>query len=159
VRAGYLESSRRGVWSLTEKGAQTDLATFDAYEVFQLVQKSLRAEKKKKEEVEEPFIDERAESSVEAADYKSELLAMIKLLPPEGFERLCQRLFANRVFKRLWSLEEAAMAESTELGSCKLIHSSVLTFYFNANVIKVPSLLPKFATFEEPWLAVRTKAL
>jgi restriction system protein len=39
VRAGYLESSRRGVWSLTEKGAQTDLATFDPYEVFQLVQR------------------------------------------------------------------------------------------------------------------------
>jgi restriction system protein len=36
VRAGYLESSRRGVWSLTEKGAQTDLATFDPYEVFQV---------------------------------------------------------------------------------------------------------------------------
>src|SRR5438128_6679959 len=67
VRAGYLESSRRGVWSLTENGAQTDLTTFDAYEVFQLVQKGLRAEKKKKEEVEEPSIDERAKSSVEAA--------------------------------------------------------------------------------------------
>ena len=47
--AGYLESSRRGVWSLTEKGAQMDLATFDAYEVFQLVQKAQRAEKKKEE--------------------------------------------------------------------------------------------------------------
>jgi restriction system protein len=101
VRAGYLESSRRGVWSLTEKGAQTDLATFDAYEVFQLVQKGLRAEKKKKEEVEEPFIDERAESSVEAADYKSELLAMIKSLPPEGFERLCQRLLRESGFQEV----------------------------------------------------------
>ena len=101
MRAGYLESSRRGVWSLTEKGAQTDLATFDAYEVFQLVQKGLRAEKKKKEEVEEPFIDERAESSVEAADYKSELLAMIKSLPPEGFERLCQRLLRESGFQEV----------------------------------------------------------
>jgi restriction system protein len=35
VRAGYLESARRGVWSLTEKGMQADLATFDPYEVFQ----------------------------------------------------------------------------------------------------------------------------
>lgn len=100
VRAGYLESSRRGVWSLTEKGTQTDLATFDAYEVFQLVQKGLRAEKKKKE-LEEPFIDERDESSAENADYKSELLALIKSLPPEGFERLCQRVLRESGFQEV----------------------------------------------------------
>jgi restriction system protein len=100
VRAGYLESSRRGVWSLTEKGAQTDLPKFDAYEVFQLVQKGLRADKKKKE-LEEPFIDERDESSAEAADYKSELLAVIKSLPPEGFERLCQRVLRESGFQEV----------------------------------------------------------
>ena len=100
VRAGYLESSRRGVWSLTEKGAQTDLATLNAYEVFQLVQKGLRAEKKKKE-LEEPFIDERDESSAENADYKSELLALIKSLPPDGFERLCQRILRESGFQEV----------------------------------------------------------
>ncbi len=100
VRAGYLESSRRGVWNLTEKGAQTELATFDAYEVFQLVQKGLRAEKKK-EELQEPFIDERDESSAEAANYKSELLAVIKSLPPNGFERLCQRVLRESGFQEV----------------------------------------------------------
>lgn len=101
VRAGYLESSHRGVWSLTEKGAQTNLAKFDAYEVFQLVQKGLRSEKKKKEELEEPFIDERDESSAETADYKSELLAVIKSLPPDGFERLCQRVLRESGFQEV----------------------------------------------------------
>lgn len=100
VRAGYLDSSRRGIWSLTEKGAQADLATFDAYAVFQLVQKGLQAEKKEKE-LEEPFIDERDESSAEAADYKSELLALIKSLPPSGFERLCQRLLRESGFQEV----------------------------------------------------------
>ena len=100
VRAGYLESSRRGIWSLTEKGAQTDLATLNAYEVFQLVQKGLRAEKKKKE-LEEPFIDERDESSAENPDYKSELLAVIKSLPPDGFERLCQRVLRESGFQEV----------------------------------------------------------
>jgi len=99
VRAGYLESSRRGVWSLTENGAQTDLTTFDAYEVFQLVQKGLRAEKKK--ELQEPFIDERDESAAETADYKSELLALIKSLPPNGFERLCQRVLRESGFQEV----------------------------------------------------------
>ena len=101
VRAGYLESSHRGVWSLTEKGAQTNLAKFDAYEVFQLVQKGLRSEKKKKEELKEPFIDERDESSAETADYKSELLAIIKSLPPDGFERLCQRVLRESGFQEV----------------------------------------------------------
>ena len=100
VRAGYLESSRRGVWSLTEKGAQTDLATLNAYEVFQLVQKGLRAEKKKKE-LEEPFIDERDESSAQNPDYKSDLLAVIKSLPPDGFERLCQRVLRESGFQEV----------------------------------------------------------
>jgi Mrr restriction endonuclease-like protein len=60
VRAGYLESSRRGVWSLTEKGAQTDLATFDAYGIFQLVQKGLELGllPRKTFEVNRKFFDE-----------------------------------------------------------------------------------------------------
>ena len=49
VRAGYLDSSRRGIWSLTEKGTQTELAAFDPHDVFQVVQKGLQAEKKMKE--------------------------------------------------------------------------------------------------------------
>jgi len=101
VRAGYLDSSLHGVWNLTEKGAQTDLSKFNAYDVFQLVQKGVQAEKKKKKELQEPFIDEDDESSVEAPDYKSELLALIKSLPPSGFERLCQRLLRESGFQEV----------------------------------------------------------
>jgi restriction system protein len=99
VRAGYLESSRRGVWNLTEKGTQTDLATFDPYEVFQLVQKGFRAEKKKKE-LEEPLFDERGETAAETTDYKSELLALIKLLPPDGLSGYAKGFFVSQVFKK-----------------------------------------------------------
>ena len=96
VRAGYLDSSRRGIWSLTEKGTQTELAAFDPHDVFQVVQ----AEKKIKE-LQEPFVDEDDESSVEATDYKSELLTLIKALPPSGFERLCQRLLRESGFQEV----------------------------------------------------------
>jgi len=158
VRAGYLESSRRGVWRLTEKGAQTDLATFDAYEVFQLVQKGLRAEKKKRKELEEPFIDDRDESSAEIADYKSELLAVIRSRHQTDLNAYVRGFFVNQVFRRSSLPAKVVTAASTELGCCKSILSSVLTFYFSANVIKVPSLPLKFATFEELWRVVRTKA-
>jgi len=100
VRAGYLDSSRRGIWSLTEKGVQADLAALDAYEVFQVVQKGLQTEKEEKE-LQEPFIDEDDGSSVETVDYKSELLAVIKSLPPSGFERLCQRLLRESGFQQV----------------------------------------------------------
>ncbi len=159
VRAGYLDSSLHGVWNLTEKGAQTDLSTFNAYDVFQLVQKGVQAEKKKKKELQEPFIDEDDESSVEAPDYKSELLALIKSLPPSGFERLCQRLLRESGFRRLSLPEEVAMAASTELESYRSIHSSALTFYSSANAIKVPSLRLKSGIFEAPWRAVQIRAL
>jgi len=101
VRAGYLDSSRRGVWSLTEKGSQTDLATFDPYPVFQAVQKELHSEKKKKKEAVESLIDEQDEAAAEVADYKSELLDVIKSLPPGGFERLCQRLLRESGFEEV----------------------------------------------------------
>ena len=70
--------------------------------MFQLVQKALRAEKKeKKKELAEPFIDESDEDAAETADYKSELLAVIKSLPPNGFERLCQRVLRESGFQEV----------------------------------------------------------
>jgi len=158
VRAGYLESSSRGVWSLTEKGAQTNLAKFDAYEVFQLVQKGLRAEKKK--ELEEPFIDERDQSSAETADYKSELLAVIKSLPPNGFERLCQRILRESGFQEVVVTGRTGDGGIDGIGVLQVnpfVSFNVLSC-FSANVIKVPSLLLKSATFEVPWQVVRTRA-
>ena len=101
VRAGYLDSSWRGVWSLTEKGLQTDLAGLDPYEIFQAVRKEFHAEKKKRKAAEETFIDEDDEVGAETSDYKLELLDLIKSLPPGGFERLCQRLLRESGFQEV----------------------------------------------------------
>lgn len=100
VRSGYLDSSRRGIWSLTEAGAATDLGTFDAFAVFQRVQKELQADRKKKPS-EGPFIDETDEAEIEPVDYKTELLALVRSLPPDGFERLCQRLLRESGFQEV----------------------------------------------------------
>ena len=101
VRAGYLDSSRRGIWSLTEKGSQADLATFDPYQVFQSVQKEFHLEKRRKKETEGASIEEQDEAAVEIADYKFELLDVIRSLPPSGFERLCQRLLRESGFEEV----------------------------------------------------------
>jgi len=101
VRAGYLDSSKRGIWSLTEKGINTDTETFDAFATFRSVQKFFQEEKKIQSKT-EPFIDETDEDEIEPEDHKAKLLNLIKSLPPDGFERLSQRLLRESGFQQVF---------------------------------------------------------
>jgi len=100
VRAGYLDSSKRGVWSLTEKGMSLDIKTFDVLATFRQVQKTFMEEKKIKDQS-EPFIDETDEEQIEPQDHRARLLNLIKSLPSEGFERLSQRLLRESGFEQV----------------------------------------------------------
>lgn len=100
VRAGYLDSSKRGIWSLTEKGINTDTEAFDVLGTFRSVQKFFQEEKKIQSKT-EPFIDETDEDEIEPQDHKTELLNLIKSLPPDGFERLSQRLLRESGFQQV----------------------------------------------------------
>ena len=100
VRTGFLDASRRGVWSLTEKGMSTNPHTLDELTVFQSVVKVFREEKRRKD-AREPLVDELDEPEVSATDYKVELLNLIKGMPPGGFERLCQRLLRESGFQQV----------------------------------------------------------
>lgn len=100
VRAGYLDSSRRGIWSLTEKGISTDPRTFDVLGTFRSVQKYFLEEKQIKART-EPFVDETDEDEIEPQDHRARLLNIIKALPPEGFERLSQRLLRESGFQQV----------------------------------------------------------
>ena len=100
VRAGYLDSSKRGIWSLTEKGMSLDFAAFDALETFKQVQKAFKEEKKSKGQV-EAFEDDIVENDIETQDHRAKLLNLVKLLPPGGFERLSQRLLRESGFQQV----------------------------------------------------------
>jgi restriction system protein len=100
VRAGYIDSSRRGVWSLTEKGR--NVAVLSDEEINKLVQDVIsewgsrpKQAAEPKDEVPEPFSDEAS------GDHRSQLLALLKELPPAGFERLCQRLLREAGFEQV----------------------------------------------------------
>ncbi len=99
ARAGYIDSSKRGVWSLTEKGAKTDLANFDPDETLKVVQKLYADERE--EAKGEAFVDPSDDSPEQRTGYKSDLLSLIKALPPDGFERLCQRLLRESGFQNV----------------------------------------------------------
>lgn len=100
VRAGYLDSSKRGIWSLTEKGMSLDLSAFDVLGTFKQAQKIFRDEKKTKSQA-EPFEDDAVAHEIEPQDHRVKLLNLIKSLPPGGFERLSQRLLRESGFQQV----------------------------------------------------------
>jgi restriction system protein len=100
VHAGYLDSSKRGIWSLTEKGMSLDPRSFDVLGTFKEVQKLFRGDQKT-EGKPEAFEDEVVEHEVEPEDHLTRLLNLIKSLPPGGFERLSQRLLRESGFQQV----------------------------------------------------------
>jgi restriction system protein len=98
--AGYIDASKRGIWSLTEKGLSVDTLTFDAQEALNETNKryaqGLRLKDRKKALAKEVDVEE-----IEMLDHRTSLLNLIKSLPPSGFERLSQRLLRESGFQKV----------------------------------------------------------
>jgi len=102
VREGLLDSSRRGVWSLTEKGRLSSLSIEDARAIFlKWVKIFSEYRKKRKGETESP--EEQVADAVGAPsrDYREKILELLRSLPPDGFERLSQRLLRESGFTQV----------------------------------------------------------
>jgi len=97
VKAGLIDSSTRGVWSLTEKGRTTSLTAEQALNLFNQIHKPFTAARKKSK------IEKVTEDEIIATpeDHRSTLLAILLDLPPDGFERLCQRLLRESGFEKV----------------------------------------------------------
>jgi restriction system protein len=113
VETGYLDKSRRGVWSLTEKGRTTNTLSDRAIrELLREAQNLIRSRSlaghkanKASKVVEDaaPVDDEEAGDS-----YRQRLLDLMMSLPPSGFERLCQRLLRESGFDQVTFPERSA---------------------------------------------------
>lgn len=106
TRAGLLDSSRRGIWSLTEKGRATTLSHAAALQLFKDLHKVFSKEWKarpKPVEGGEPLEESPAEAAVaaEGSSHRERLLAILRELPAAGFERLCQRLLRESGFQNV----------------------------------------------------------
>ncbi len=107
AKAGYIDSSERGVWSLTEIGLNSSLSHEDALQVFQYVRQQFEAEKadngQTAEQLEKNLNEESAPtpSALENSDYRSTLLSLLRGIPPSGFERFCQRLLRESGFQQV----------------------------------------------------------
>jgi restriction system protein len=107
ARAGLLDASRRGVWSLTEKGRSTTLSHAAALQIMKDLHREFAAERKarpKVDEVEDSLEDSSPEAALanrRSSNHREALLAILKSLPAPGFERLCQRLLRESGFQHV----------------------------------------------------------
>jgi restriction system protein len=97
-REGLLDSSKHGVWSLTSKGRTKKLSLEDAKEVYAKWVRLFAEERKKKRNEEEAEEEVAVETGAVSTDYRTIVLDLIRSLPPDGFERLCQRLLRESGF-------------------------------------------------------------
>lgn len=115
AEAGYIDRSRRGVWKLEEKAQlSAPLSERDIDELVLRVQEDSKLGRGPKSAVpgakaQFPATSHPAPISVqeEAAplddtgSHAERLLALLKSLPPSGFERLCQRLLREAGFEQV----------------------------------------------------------
>ena len=100
VRCGYMDSSRRGVWALTEKGRNAGNLTDD--EVRAIVHQVSARGGSKAGSNRTVIIEQDAPSPEEATGfYRVQLAHLMQDLPPAGFERLCQRLLREAGFEEV----------------------------------------------------------
>ena len=99
TREGLLDASKRGVWSLTDKGRTTHLTPSDAKEIFSKWVKVFADERRQRKEVTPDIANQNPESEISAEDgFRDRLSETLLSLPPAGFERLCQRLLRESGF-------------------------------------------------------------
>lgn len=104
TKAGILDSSKRGVWSLTEKGLSANLSDDDVYKLFKEIQSIFGVTKKEKngiaKETEKEIEGHEPEQYfTEEKTYKESLVDILQnKLSPNGFERLCKRLLRESGF-------------------------------------------------------------
>lgn len=107
VKAGFLDSSQRGVWTLTDKALKSPFTEADILEICKQVDSQYSGPRSqetsaneetqgKEEKLAPPDSDHPA-----TVDYRAEFLEIVRNMPPAAFERLCQRLLRESGFQQV----------------------------------------------------------
>lgn len=91
---GYLDSSKRGIWFLTDK-AKEPIAKAEE------ITNSYRLKQKVKKESESQNNYSRNLLNEEKDEWKEDLITKLKSLSPRGFERFCQRILREKGFSKV----------------------------------------------------------
>lgn len=99
ARAGLIDASKRGVWTLAAEGREVTLDHQQALDLFRKVHREFDTSVPGGDT---PTIDgEDLDEESGQQDHRVEILRVLKSLPPEGFERLCQRLLRESGFENV----------------------------------------------------------
>ena len=107
ARAGYIDSSRRGVWSLTESGRScgtlSDGQISSLIRTVQTQVPEVRAPSISDEQIDEEVSKQVEQTPPECINrgYRELTLEILQSLPAHGFERLCQRLLRESGFQQV----------------------------------------------------------
>jgi len=109
VRTGYLDSSRRGVWSLAEQGRNAQNLSDDQIAQIIRAAQALPAAGPREAppptdaQIEQVVIQQAERMAPEdvSRGYREQVLDILLSLPPQGFERLCQRLLRESGFQQV----------------------------------------------------------
>ncbi len=94
---GAVENSERGVWSLTDKGRKLSSET----EVRELVKAENKRRSKSQKEKLSSSSGEPGDDEGDSLTWADELLAILKKIKPDAFERLCQRILRESGFTQV----------------------------------------------------------
>jgi restriction system protein len=98
VREGLIDSSKRGVWSLTERGRGTSLTPDESREIFLKWVRVFQEQRRAKANIKEPIAEQAEGTGTTSNDYRNDVIDLLLRLPPAGFERLAQRLLREAGF-------------------------------------------------------------
>ena len=95
-KVGGAQNTERGVWTLTPKGREMTAKEIAAI-VPQVRQMDREARRAREAQAEDSELDDDADE-LEAAAWPDRLLTIVQAIPPDAFERLCQRILRESGF-------------------------------------------------------------
>lgn len=123
VREGLLSNSKRGVWALTDAGQRARLSLEDANSIFKKQAEMFRQQKLAAGHVQPPIglgsgkpgksapieqlpiagldFDQDAMEASQSGNYREEVLAILRTIKPDGFERFSQKLLREVGFTKV----------------------------------------------------------
>ena len=101
AKSGYLDSSKRGVWSLTEKGKNADLRPEDVRSIIREINAQFKPDRIRDTKETSQLSDVGDESPASQIDHRQQLLDTLRSIPPGGFEELCRYLLLVSGFEEV----------------------------------------------------------
>lgn len=105
AKAGLIDSSKRGVWTLTDKGKDANLTHAQALDVFREVRAAFEPSPHKSSVLDDAATDDSLAPEISGAvnhtDHRTRTLEALLALPPPGFERFSQRLLRESGFQNV----------------------------------------------------------